>query len=180
MKQIVIGRLKDALSGGQGNDFIDGRGQGTGSNPWENLNRAEYYEAPKTRYSVEPKTLNEIKTLVANTSDNIEFNAAITGSYLDSVSASDGFYLVTDSVASNLGGTGTDILVNIQQIEFNDGPMPLGLIIENQMDGRSVVAKFIEGTNYDDNVAKKAETKNINIRDKSGNDRLILGEGADC
>ena len=169
----------DELIGGGGNDFVDGVRSGNTNSPWENDNRS-FFNAAQSRYTIEAKTLAEIKTLLADASDSLTFNTALTGSYMDSnYSNSDTFTLVTDSLTALQGGTGVDILVNIQEIGFNDGPYRLGEMVIPESRGGSVVSKFIEGTAQADAISRASETVNLNIEAKAGSDIILSGGGSD-
>ena len=169
----------DELEGGPGNDFIDGVLSGTSSsNPWENDNRA-FFNGPQSRYTIEPVSQADLVTLVNNSSDTIEFDPSVNQTFVEAYSGSAKFYKVTDGISEVLGGTGTDIVVNVQELSFNDGPARLGIFIETEMDGRTALSKFFEGTDYADTVSLGTESANVNGKGKNGNDIIITGSGSD-
>jgi hypothetical protein len=106
----------DRMIGGKGNDFMDGALRGDSAFEWESDNTAEYKSA-SSNYSVEKYTYSgdEVATL-DTTLTTMGMSDRVT------LIAGQEYLVVTDArtVADVTKGTGIDLLVNVETIQFAD------------------------------------------------------------
>jgi len=109
------GNQRDDLTGGVGNDTIDGGGNPTPTNPWDTWSSYDIarFDAPKSQFTIE--RLVDTTGTVTGTPNQVYFK-------------------VTHMVPDNLGGLGTDIVFNVERLQFSDGDVPLQMQINNNAD----------------------------------------------
>ena len=192
---VLTSGSKDIIEGGAGNDFIDGQARGQGVMPWENDNIAEYMAAAR-RFTVEKLTYTN--SYSRKDADGNTITDKTDKEYLDSLISSlnmnanaigalsagtsqkpTEYFVVTDSVSDANGGLGTDILVNIDEIFFDDKGMRLSLF-------KDVWGGRIEGTDFADTITGEGVDEEIDSGDGddrvsggAGSDRAVLGKGND-
>ena len=76
-------------------------------------NKFAYLVSPITRYSLEPKTLIQKKSLVADTIGTIGSYSCYNFLLKCGPKKIGAFYVVTDTTSETLGGMVTDIILNI-------------------------------------------------------------------
>ena len=112
----------DRIAGGAGNDFIDGGADGITQNGWTPKDEAFYTGQSKnytiTSYSAgeEVNNIEALETLITQLGLTVDISG---------YDASQQFIVVEDSIPSSFGGTGTDILTNVEFIAFQDQYLPL-------------------------------------------------------
>ena len=113
------GNQRDDLTGGVGNDTIDGGANPTPTNPWDTWSSYDvaHFDAPKSQFTIE--RLVDTAGTVTGTPNLVYFK-------------------VTHMVPDNLGGLGTDIVFNVERLQFSDGDVPLQMQIVNQNNGSYV------------------------------------------
>jgi len=106
------GNQRDYLAGGLGDDTIDGGANPAPANPWDTWNSYDVanYNAPKSQFTI----LRLVDTA-----------GTITGT-INQV-----YFKVTHLVPESLGGLGTDIVFNVERLQFSDGDVPLQMQIIN-------------------------------------------------
>ncbi len=138
------GNQRDYLTGGMGDDTIDGGANPTPANPWDTWNSYDVanFNAPKSQFTI----LRLVDTA-----------GTITGT-INQV-----YFKVTHLVPESLGGLGTDIVFNVERLQFSDGDVPLQMQIINNTNSVDY-----NGTVFADNATGG-----------SGNDHFTGGLGND-
>jgi len=113
------GSGRDDLTGGVGNDTLDGGSNPTSTNPWDTWSTYDvaHFDAPKAQFRVERF---------------VDSDGTVTGK------DNQVYFKVTHLVPESLGGLGTDIVYNVERLQFNDGDIPLQMQIINQNGGSYV------------------------------------------
>jgi Ca2+-binding RTX toxin-like protein len=147
---------RDELTGGVGNDTIDGGANPVPSNPWDTWNSYDVarYDAPKSQFTIERL---------------MDTTGAVTGKP-DQV-----YFKVTHLVPDSLGGLGTDIVFNVERLVFSDGDVPLQIQINDYNKDGSLI-DFI-GTSFADLAQGGSGEDRLN--GGAGNDVFDGGSGAD-
>jgi hypothetical protein len=156
----------DRLSGGGGNDFMDGALRGTSAFEWENDNAAEYWSASrnyvveKIIYSGAGATTLDATLSTMGMTDRVTLNV------------DQEYFVVTDArtTADATKGTGIDIITNIDQLFFDDKDMRLSVF-------KDPLGGFIEGTRFGDTIVGSAASEWI--ESGKGHDIVDGGDGAD-
>lgn len=168
---------QDMIEGGEGNDYIDGGGQGAGSEPWQQENAAEYYDASARRYTwvndtegtagVTRLTATEAKVKA------IELGLTVDAKYFDEAAQDQAFWLLTDK---NSDGLGVDIVTNIDVLRFGDKEIRLK-VFKDSANG------FYQGTDFDDDinvdVSSTSYAWNTFVEAGKGNDTVIGSDISD-
>jgi Ca2+-binding RTX toxin-like protein len=190
-------RSGDWIKGGLGNDFIDGGVIGTSiENPWENWNKANYegrssnFDIKRVEYARDAVILSDGTSVEAYASQ-FEIQAQSLGQLVDAL----GFDIVKTSlnpgdqitlVGDLIGGSGIDVLKNIQQLGFSDTWVNLG--VTTQKNNWSEEGGFnIDGTIFGDLIKAGVgvvEEKHLSegrawFNTFSGNDIVISGAASD-
>jgi Ca2+-binding RTX toxin-like protein len=138
----------DNLQGGEGNDVLDGGANGSSGDAWRDLDQARF-AGKASQYTVQSISINSnngVSTITANGVAIANFDSTsltITATDLaDGVagvlqlahaqlSLADGQYssgyLVVDSLSSDLGGEGADLVFNVETLWFADGPLEVDI-----------------------------------------------------
>ncbi|MDC1240604.1 hypothetical protein N8Z80_06205 [Litorivicinus sp.] len=170
---IFAGAGGDRISGGKGSDFIDGGADGVteyGYTPKDEVS----FSGSKSRYTIESFDASDDAASggLANLNALLETTFGSTRAATITIDTTKTYYSVTDDLPSDLGGNGTDILVNVEFLNFSDFFMPLSqeVFIETNSGGVEV-RRYVAGTST-------AET--INANDEiNGNDDLWGNDGDD-
>ncbi len=152
---------RDELTGGVGNDTIDG-GANPDATPWDTWNSYDLarYNAPKSQFTIERL---------------MDTTGAVTGT-LDQV-----YFKVTHLVPDSLGGLGTDIVFNVERLQFFDSStgnwddVPLQMQINDFNKNGSVVD--YNGTTFADSAQGALGEDRFN--GGAGNDVFDGGAGLD-
>ena len=163
---IIGGALRDELVGGVGNDTLDG-GQNPDvdpTRPWDTWSTYDVarYDADKAQFKIQ--RLSDADGTKTGTTDQQ-------------------YFLVEHLVPSSLGGLGTDIVFNIERLQFSgsNGDVQLNVKVEQQGNRTSYsgtqFADTIVGTAGDDNFS--GEAGNDSIAGGAGNDFMGGGAGDD-
>ena len=112
---IILGsEFGDQINGRSGDDTIDGMGQSEGEgNPWD-LHDIVTYDGARNRYDIKGVLVE-----IAGTEANPTYTIVSAGQA--STSAVMGL-VVTDSVPDSMGGSGSDLLVNVERVQFAWSP----------------------------------------------------------
>ena len=147
---------RDELTGGVGNDTIDGGANPTPNNPWDTWSSYDVarYEAPKSQFTIERL---------------MDTTGAVTGKP-DQV-----YFKVTHLVPDSLGGLGTDIVFNVERLQFSDVDVPLQMQINDYYKNGSVID--YNGTSFADNAEGGLGEDRFN--GGAGNDVFDGGAGTD-
>ena len=164
----------DRINGGTGNDYIDGGADGTAdAYGWARKDEA-IFDGPAqnytvTQYSGNNSTLLEIVSAKFSTLDISDWGA------------SENFTVVVDDLPSAMGGTGTDILRNIEFINFQDKFVALSMEEFIDYDGAgNAVRAFVDGTDGNDTLGiAPGTTVAEGDYNYSGNDDLLGNDGND-
>jgi Ca2+-binding RTX toxin-like protein len=160
----------DTLRGDKGNDFLDGganRAPTSETNVWDpngdwaGGDVAEY-SGSKDRYVVSKLTDDQAGTATGY--------AGAT------------YFEVKDTKAT---GDGTDTVVNVETLRFNDGEMLLNVRVNQWSDGNGGVSANVDGTDFDDVIDVTSsemgslDGKQIWVRAGAGDDRITGSSTAD-
>ena len=148
------GNQRDELIGGTGNDTLDGGANPTPTNPWDTWNSYDVasYNAPKSQFTIERL---------------VDTTGTVTGTF------NQVYFKVTHMVPDGLGGLGTDIVFNVERLQFSDGDVPLQMQIVNQNNGSYV---DYNGTVFADTATGGSGTDHF--IGGLGNDTFDGGDGA--
>ena len=225
---LIGGGNGDNLGGGPGNDILIGGTNGASGNSWDDLDVAEY-DGTQARYNSFKLVVDEteisykdkagtsysVATLVSNAwvfQDGVDVDIEyVIGEALalagDVLPAGVSARIVQDRLPSSIGGDGTDLLIDMERIRFQDVQFDLIPTVnvwyeynENPEDPKVVSGGSVAGTfsaddfGFDDVVAwsKGAKTADevqawtsqlvdarLDIELKGGDDRYIGGNGAE-
>ena len=192
----------DRLNGGKGHDVLDGGANGISGDMWRDNDRVTY-NGIEDRYTIYQVKVDADAILDNQSQSGIiiyDTSGVIAGEldgYTVSTETPDGTdlttaYVVSDALSAALGGTGNDLLLNIETIEFERSQVDLGLRIQlDNWDGDGYYDWVnVEGTKGDDliidwntggdlnedEIFNDAEEADSEIRGKGGDD-LIYGYG---
>jgi Ca2+-binding RTX toxin-like protein len=222
---LVGGGNGDNLAGGAGNDILIGGTNGSSGNSWEDLDVAEYdgNQARYNRfkllvgeneisYSDKAGEIHEVAALVdeqwvfgSGVDADIEYviDKALT-LYGDVLVAGVSARIVQDRLPSAIGGDGTDLLIEMERIRFQDGQIDLTPTVnvwyewnENPDAPKVVSGGAVSGTSGSDDfgfadVVKwsqggqdeqewtdQLKAARLDIELKAGDDRYIGGDAAE-
>jgi len=160
----------DEIDGKAGNDTIDGGNETvTVGNSWE-IQDVVRYAGARERYTIKG-VLVDISGLTYTIIDPAHATAtSVFG------------IQISDVLPDSSGGTGTDLLVNIERVEFNGSQLSIKPEINEYQDtwsqpGVTLSYVNIQGTEFDDVLNGK--DGNDGIRGHAGNDTLLGGIGGD-
>ena len=128
----------DRLRGGTGNDLLDGGADGTSGDAWMDSDTAEYngIEARYDIYQVKVADTSGVASAgnitVYDTAGLLPADGLEGYTVLDAIPANtdvETAYIVSDLLAGSLGGSGNDLLVGIEQVQFKESTIDLGLRI---------------------------------------------------
>ena len=151
---LVGGDLRDDLHGGAGNDTIDGGGNPTPS--------------PATPWDTSGYDVAYFDA------DRSEFAITQNG---------DGSFTVNHLIPASLGGQGSDIVRNVERLQFRDTYEDLVVLVtpgESHQNGEVwVTDSNYVGTNFADNVEDTVAGGQNDFQMKNGNDTVVAGTGND-
>ncbi|PUE42311.1 hypothetical protein B9Z50_00070 [Limnohabitans sp. Bal53] len=153
---LVGGGLRDELVGGAGNDTLDGGGNPdvNPDTPWDTWSTYDVarFSADRAQFAI---------TKMVDDSTVTGVDAQI-------------YYLVEHLIPGALGGLGTDIVLNIERLQFTSGDLQLMPKIEENKDTGQL---NFNGSDFWDNITGKAG--NDWIDGQSGDDTIAAGAGDD-
>jgi Ca2+-binding RTX toxin-like protein len=170
----------DRISGGAGNDYIDGGADGVDPEFGFVMKDEAIYDSSARNYTVTTYTNGDadLDTIISN----------IFGDSLDTIkadwAADEKLVVVEDALPSSMGGTGVDILRNIEFLNFQDKFVALSVeeFIETDANGLPIRA-FVDGTDGDDIIGTANSqydfSGNDELRGNDGNDTINGGKGGD-
>jgi Ca2+-binding RTX toxin-like protein len=138
----------DNLQGGEGNDVLDGGANGSSGDAWRDLDQARFAgkASQYTVQSISISSANGVSTIAADGQEIARF--ASTGLTITATDLADGVagalqlahanldladgqhssgYLVVDSLSSDLGGEGADLVFNVETLWFADGALEIDI-----------------------------------------------------
>ena len=186
----------DRLNGGRGNDILWGGADGNSGDSWRDLDVAEYWNESRERfqiYKVKVDTAQFDSFSAGQTTTIIDaFNVLEDGASYEGYTIADSSdaelsdaYLVVDFLPAALGGAGNDLLIDIEQINFEGETIDLGLRIWADDWNQDEVLDWVrvEGTGEDDDIREWGNEARLNadseILGKAGNDILFGYAGGD-
>ncbi len=168
------GNYRDWLSGGAGNDTINGGQHETAADPWQArtmFDVADYGNAASNQFNI---------TRLTDTS------GSKTGI------PSQVYYQVQHLIPDNLGGLGTDVVFNVQQLHFQDKDIFLDVNAWNEPSSFTVSGARIDtsttyrGTLFNDLIkgdwtvhSLQSEVRHEQFFGGAGNDTIYAGDGSD-
>ena len=206
----------DNLQGGEGNDVLDGGANGSSGDAWRDLDQARFI-GKASQYTVQSisiisSTVDGMSTIAAEGKTIAQFDS--TGLTITATDLADGVadalqlayaqlsladgqhssgYLVVDSLASDLGGEGADLVFNVETLWFADGPLEIDIRASSDDWNKDGTLDWVSvtGTANDDVVdmaklvaltgkeeAKLVATRmDVDLRD--GNDIYVGGTGGE-
>ena len=172
---IMGGALRDELTGGTGNDTLDGGANPAfdPTQPWDAWNTYDVarFDAQKLQFQIDRLT--------------DDANGTVTGH------ANQIYYQVTHLIPAKLGGLGTDIVFNIERLQFSgsDGDVQLQVRVDQSsyFNGtENIVQANYHGTMFADSIVGTSGIDNMDggagddtISGGAGNDFLAGGAGND-
>jgi Ca2+-binding RTX toxin-like protein len=157
---ITGGNLRDELTGGAGNDTLDG-----GANPAVDPTRP--WDTWST-YDVARFDAQQAQFKIDRLTDNA--SGSVTGH------ANQVYYRVEHLIPATLGGLGTDIVFNVERLQFSDGDVQLDVRVDkNSFSG--VDQAMYKGTIFADSIT--GTSGNDNFMGDAGNDTIRAGAGDD-
>ena len=204
----------DNLQGGEGNDVLDGGANGSSGDAWRDLDQVRFV-GKASQYTVQSISINTtagVSTITADGKAIAHFDS--TGLTITATDLADGVagllqlahaqlsladgqhssgYLVVDTLASDLGGEGADLVFNVETLMFADGPLDIDIRASSDDWNKDGTLDWVNvtGTANDDTVdmAKlaaltgKAEAQlvatRIDVDLRDGNDIYMGGSGGD-
>ncbi len=163
---------RDYIDPRAGDDTVDGGVETAQGNSWETSDEVRY-EGARSRYDVSGVMVRVSgaegeKTYKIVTADEIKANASGVVAGL----------LVKDLLPAEVGGTGTDLLVNVEYVNFKDGRISVKPDVWSWYDSNTKTTnKSFAGTQFDDQIVGGAGQDNL--RGDAGNDTLEGGSGGD-
>ena len=143
----VFASGQDMIEGGEGNDYIDGGGQGSGNQPWQQENAAEYFDASARRYTWVNETEDTAGVMRLSASDAKmkadELGLNVDSKYFDNAADDQAFWLLTDKKGDD--GLGVDIVTNVDVLRFGDKEIRLK-VFKDTSNG------YYQGTDFDDKI----------------------------
>ncbi|WP_445778729.1 hypothetical protein [Shewanella sp.] len=157
--------FRDRFNADQGNDTYLGGDQPDVGSDWESSDSVNYHSASRERFQIKG-------VLVRPDADNYVI-VDPTEAGADTINA----ITVTDILPDELGGLGSDLLIDIEQINFNNGSVSVTPRIYSWTDylGRSQINA--EGTQFSDVLV--GEDGNDWLNGREGDDLLLGGAGGD-
>lgn len=157
---ITGGNLRDELTGGAGNDTIDGGANPAvdPSRPWDTWSTYDVarFDAQQAQFKIDRLT--------------DDANGGVTGH------ANQVYYRVEHLIPAALGGLGTDIVFNVERLQFSDGDIQLDVRVDkNSFNG--VDQAMYKGTIFADSIT--GTSGNDNFMGDAGNDTIRGGAGVD-
>ncbi|TSA10633.1 MAG: hypothetical protein D4R79_11160 [Comamonadaceae bacterium] len=206
----------DNLQGGEGNDVIDGGANGTTGDAWQDQDQAQF-SGNSGRYTVQSANIatdgasvtrisvgnSEVAHFSAATPNSLVIDASVASATatvlqnaynnLTLASGHSSGYLVTDSLSSDLGGDGTDLVFNVETLLFANGPLEVDVRVnvnDWNNDGKLDWVNVTGTANADTvDMAKLAALSGkteaqltatrIDVDLRDGNDVYIGGSGGD-
>ena len=186
----------DRLNGGRGNDILWGGADGNSGDTWRDLDIAEYWNESKERFQIYKVKVDtdQFESFLAGQPTTIVdafgvFEGGMSFEGYSIASSSDAelsdAYLVADFLPAALGGAGNDLLIDIEQINFEGESVDLGLRIWADDWNQDEVLDWVrvEGTGEDDDIRDWGDEARLSadseILGKAGNDILFGYEGGD-
>ncbi len=172
---IIAGAGGDRIIGGKGNDFIDGGANGVTQYGWTPKDEVSFSGSESrytiTSYNAATETgFANLKALLDST-----FGAPRAGSI--TIDTAQTYYVVADDLPSALGGNGTDILVNVEFLNFSDFFMPLTQEVFIEQQGDVEIRRYVSGTTADETIEANSQIfGNDDLWGNQGND-IIKGYG---
>lgn len=187
---IYAGAGGDWIRTGTGNDFVDG-GSNTGKNNWGGDNQDEVrFASNQSAYELNSTIFagvaHNIKDLEGNTVFSVQADGQIMRvssegnlSLLSQLATGDRYTVVQDQTPSgDLGGEGTNLLIGVEAINFQDNHLRLEQNEGKHLDENgNVQHAWLEGTALGDILI--GHDYNEDIRGYAGNDVLYGGGGGD-
>ena len=162
----------DRIDGGSGDDFIDGGADGITEFGWTPKDEA-LYSGPSKNYTI--TTYSKTDTALTDLMTELGITVSGWSNYADTQQ----FVVVKDALPSSMGGTGTDILTNVEFIGFQDQFLPLAkeeFIDVDPVTGLEV-RRYVNGTSADDTI--DGGVGNDDLFGNGGNDTISGGAGGD-
>ncbi len=205
----------DQLNGGAGDDVLDGGANGSSGNSWQDADSAQF-TGKSDRYAigtvsvvadsvgravqVDGRTVAVINTqgtspvLTMDTAATETETSLITRAFQnDLLALGQTGLMVVDTLDSDLGGDGADLVFNVEQLNFADGPLELGArawVNDWNQDGK-IDNIWINGSNKGDKVdmasiatltgRKESDlvTTQFSSELRAGDDSYFGGSGSD-
>ena len=178
---LVGGPSGDWIRPGSGHDFVDGSvSQVSGDeylNDWETRNEVNF-EAPSDRVTITSVYVGLDGDGFAIRNADGSFKTFASATEVTDGTATMAYYVVDDLPVDADGSIGTNILINVDAIGFDDDWFELsGRREERDWDGDGVIDEvFSEGTPFDDEI--EGSTGNDYMNAREGDDHLTgLGGG---
>ena len=184
---IIAGAGGDRISGGKGNDFIDGGENGVTQYGWTPKDEVSF-SGSESRYTITSYNA-ATDTGLADLEALLDTTFGSTRADSITIDTTQTYYVVADDLPSDLGGNGTDILVNVEFLNFSDFFMPLTQEVFIEQQGDVEIRRYVSGTTADETIEANSEIfgnddlwgnqGNDVIRGYGGGDYIVGGAGDD-
>lgn len=151
---IFTGGGGDEIRPGKGNDFIDGGASGTSGNNWQRTDKVNF-EADKDGFTVSRASEAQVEAFWLENFSGHSFVYQLDQDY----------FFVKDS--NVVEGYGTNLMTNIDRIQFNDGEITLK---------HSVNGNYNEGSDQDNFDVQGSQFNDIIVASEIMQDRSVLPE----
>ena len=173
----------DRFNGGAGNDIMLGGANGTTGNDWVDLDRADYWQFDSQRAEITKVKVgmhSDGSNLLLDTDNNLILapNNQLLGSNYQLVDA----FQVKDIVADKYGGFGTDTLVGIERIYFNNSQVDLLISTQERDWNNDGITDWtqVKGTNMADTIGLVSQGGTIaSTSFINANNYISAGDGDD-
>jgi len=157
--------FRDRFNADQGNDTYLGGDQPDVGSDWDRNDSVNYYSASRERF--------QIKGVLVRLDEDEYVIVDPTNAGADTINA----ITVTDILPDAFGGLGSDLLIDIEQINFNNGSVSVTPRIYYWTDYLGRIEMNAEGTQFGDVLV--GEDGNDWLNGREGDDLLIGGAGGD-
>lgn len=171
LPDLIVGtNHRDWIEGGAGNDTIDGGvNDPQYGTDWRNTDEVHYqgslnrYQVTSTWVQINGSTYTEVSN------DHAKDSGVVRG------------LKIQDQFGAAIGGSGTDLLVNIEMVSFGNGDrIALSPETNSWHDTYTNTDNLnINGTQFNDVIGSISNSGNDNLRGNAGDDTLIGGAGGD-
>lgn len=120
----------DDIEAGKGNDFIDGGANGASENGWIRKDTARF-DGDQSRYEITTTVFDGTQDLVLENTfkvlgdDGSIIRLSNPSEVITTITAGTKLVLVADLLPETVGGSGIDLLINVESLDFKDGRVSL-------------------------------------------------------
>jgi Ca2+-binding RTX toxin-like protein len=173
----------DDISAGKGNDFIDGGNNGSSQNGWVRKDTARY-DGDQARYEITTIEFNGEQDILIQDSfkilgaDGSVIRTNNPNTVIATLDVGTKLIVVTDLLPDAVGGSGVDLLIHVESLDFKDGRVTLAVEQNFNYDSEgNILGSWSHGTMMDDTLT--GTIVDDWMQGNAGDDTVIGGNGAD-